>query len=200
MEMKNKMKVEKQEDQECMLATIAALADRSLAEVRALACGYARVKTWNATLRGPKYWKTVRYLVRTLKVTGVPTEREWGAQRSSRMLAVLTASTPALVLPPTGRGSVTFKTRKGVSHICAFEDGRLYNSGNGPPDRPYTIKEFCNTFFQYMVCGIFLDDPVTRLREQRRKWGKAYRDRKRRVPKQGDGGAAARRWVAAQRS
>ncbi|KKM24417.1 hypothetical protein LCGC14_1605280, partial [marine sediment metagenome] len=65
MEMKNRMQVEAQGNNECMLATIAALADRSLAEVRALACGYARVKTWNATLRSPKYWKTVRYLVRT---------------------------------------------------------------------------------------------------------------------------------------
>lgn len=118
------MKVERQRDEECMLVTIAALSGKPLADIRRMACKHARVNKWVDVLATNRYWTTVNYVVRQLRVRGIP-----------RILAYAPRAPQTL---PSGRGSIAVMAC-GVSHIMPFENGLLYDTDG---NEPLTLKEY----------------------------------------------------------
>lgn len=131
------MVVERQGTGECALSTMAALAGRSLAEVRAVAqqeaarCGRAF------------YWN--RVLVRVA--------REVGGEHLAALLGIRAgyeATTTSAVkrlssrirrLPATGRGVARFRFRGArIGHVCPWQDGLIYDPE--APEAPKTLAEW----------------------------------------------------------
>lgn len=143
------MKVEKQGFNECILATIAALTETPLREVRNKACMLAGVETddWNSVVHkthkfwdvsesvamffgGPNMWAMVGPMGRTI-VPGSTVKRidPYGMRK----------------LPDKGRGTITVKsTRRGtaISHIMPWKDGMIYDPEN--PKTPMTFRQYHN--------------------------------------------------------
>lgn len=143
------MKVERQGHNECILATIAALTETPLREVRNKACVLAGVETddWNSVVTGrfrskfwdvsesvsmffggPNMWAMVGPMGRTI-VPGSTVKRidPYGMRK----------------LPDKGRGTITVKsTRRGtaISHIMPWKDGMIYDPEN--PKTPMTFRQY----------------------------------------------------------
>ena len=140
------MRVENQGKSECMLATIAALSDRPLAEVRDYACKLGRVRKWSsmfptsARVRAskPTFWRVVPAVAHLFG--GAPLARLIdGRGNPSGSMG------PVRKLPAEGRGVVrlSFKQygNRRPGHIVPWENGRIYD----PADSPivgYTLAEY----------------------------------------------------------
>lgn len=134
------MNVEQQGPNECMLATIAALAGAALDDVReegnrqAAAYGY---ESWNgmyaATFHGPTYWQEVvaRVCARfdSTSATGWLVSRPvaWPAMSASIPegdTTIHSLSSRLRSLPATGRGAVRVRYGQRL-HIMPYENGML---------------------------------------------------------------------------
>ena len=112
------MKIERQRMGECMLSVLAALANKSLAEIREVAFKHAKTHDWFEILYEDKLlWPATRHIVRRYKITGMPVK-----------LPSLTTITGSR-LNFKGRGSVTIKVKDwGSMHIMYFENNIIYDS------------------------------------------------------------------------
>ena len=119
-----------QQDSECMLVTIAALADVPLSVIRQQACEFAKVPNWSAVPNTPMYWPTIKKLCVDFNLTGIPTKKEWYKK-------VLPRRRPRQI--PSGKGSIGFRYRGGA-HISPFEDGFLYETVY--PNQAYTLEQY----------------------------------------------------------
>ena len=125
------LNVERQGPSECMLATIAALQGRPLAQVRAEACRAARVDKWDDLIYPPRtetYWQAIERVAGPdlypivhcrYAATTVPTAGEWA-------------------IPNSGRGVIVV-TFRDTSHIMPWENGLIYD----PMDpHPVTLQDW----------------------------------------------------------
>mgnify|MGYP001606345022 CR=1 FL=1 len=152
------MRVEKQGEFECMLATIAALADTSLSDVRTRACQLAGIDQWRQIEGTARYWSAVDKLISEYKVLGVPTGQEYPRRYSPP------SSDTNWKLPAVGKGSVAFQyTNTPTTHICPFEDGLVYDPSY--PSHPRTLaKALLHLGKHWRVIGIWVaEDSVTEL-------------------------------------
>ena len=122
--------IETPQDDECMLATIAVLADVPLSVIRQRACEFAKVPNWSAIPNTFMYWLTVNKLCIDFNLTGIPTIEEWRKKVSLRRQ-------PRQI--PSGKGSIGFCDARGA-HICPFEDGLIYDPND--PSHPRTLKQY----------------------------------------------------------
>ncbi len=143
------MKVERQGHNECVLATIAALTETPLWEVRRKACMFAEIalddwasmmydakKFWDVTERvamfygGPNMWAMVGPAGRYVPGSSVSEMYLHGMRK----------------LPDKGRGTITFRSkRRGknkVSHIMPWKDGLIYDPET--PKTPMTFRQYRN--------------------------------------------------------
>ena len=119
------MRVERQGPDECMLATLAALADTTLAHVRAL----SGVPSWADDVIG---WPG-RYQDAT--------DRLCVALRLPQIVLSGPTGSVAPFLPRTGRGYVHVGRVTGWGHIMPWEDGRLCDPED-PLGRWRTLAEW----------------------------------------------------------
>ena len=135
------MRVEKQGYFECMLAVIAALGDKPLAEIRGAGCIKANVSHWSELAgqgKTPIYWETIRYLTRRYKVSGVPT-------KSMRCNAM-----PGNIKPLDGRGSIVIRAPSNrETHIMPFENDLIYDPGN--PSKPFPLSDLENRYPNWTI-------------------------------------------------
>lgn len=128
------MRVERQGRGECVLATIAALAEVSLQEVREVACAAMGVSEWSEIVtpaRVDRFIKGVRAAVRHFQVRGIPSTHYLVAGDQPRIKQTL---------PKKGRGSIIVQSGGHGSHIAPFEDGLVYNPTE--PDYPQTLEAY----------------------------------------------------------
>lgn len=147
------MTVERQGDSECMLATIAAVSMRPLAEVRAIACKHAGVRKWSRA-SGHKFWDAVDYTARQIGGDALAALVAPGRDKSL-------AGASNVELPAVGRGIVRFgmkrkpgeRTEK-AGHICAWQDGMLYDSAGDNPARPWPLPVYLLQYPHFYLKGI----------------------------------------------
>lgn len=123
------MRTQKQRSRECMLATIATLAGISLSEISERARRLQGGKGFNVpgeTANNKDYWGTVKRLVQELGLEGlVPYSRKEYLKR-------LSADAWELSPPRRGEwGSMVYESGFLCSHIVAFRNGYVYDSGVG---------------------------------------------------------------------
>ena len=113
------MKVEQQGEYECMLAAIAALSSRPLAEVREVACIKAGVKAWSEiALIEDTVLPVLLYLMRRFKVRGLSKVSVWKMEPPKDPRRAVSK----------GQGSMTILEPRGeFAHVLLFEDGLLYD-------------------------------------------------------------------------
>lgn len=126
------MKVELQGPNECMLATIAALADVPLATVRARALRLTGGASWYvvASYYPRLYWAAARWLA-----------EEYGVVAAVALKPLVAGAHPPRRWRrlPAGRGSIIFRFGKRY-HICPFADGLIYDPMT--PETPQTLAEY----------------------------------------------------------
>lgn len=138
------VRVEKQGKNECMLATMAALADVPLARVRKRACALAGVRQWRPYSMD-RFWGVVAMVADELGIMGmVPTTVifQWELSRP--------CGRPTL----RGKGSILVVFPSNESHIMPYEDGLIYNPNS--PTESITLKEYLarnKTIVSYKVFG-----------------------------------------------
>ena len=141
------MKVEPQGPNECMLATIAALANVPLAEVRERALKYAKATCWADVVYTKQYWKTVHALRRAYKAP-VPTRATFYRWHNSATVCGADVSL-------SGRGSVVVKADAYTRyHIMPFEDGHVYDTST-PNPRPETIDAAVSRSSYLYIVGVW---------------------------------------------
>lgn len=132
--------VERQGESECMLATIAALTGRTLAEIRSVACYRAGVRKWSSMTRGPKryqYWATVRQMASEYSADLVAAVAEHGYPVAERGV------TESAHVPAVGRGTVkTQRMDRRVAHIMPFENGLIHDPTEADPNKGMTESEW----------------------------------------------------------
>ena len=121
------MKLQRQGFNECQLATIAMLADKSLDEVRDVTCKMLGTSIWLPLSLSPAaFWLCVEALCLYYGLTKI----------HPRINQMITGSTlPNLV----GKGQITIEFHSKESHAMAYEDGLIYDP-NG--DKPVTWEEW----------------------------------------------------------
>lgn len=125
-----RIRAERQQGPECALATVAALIEKPLAEVRERACQLAGVSSWDQVAYGkenaPRFWDTMMQL-----------GREYGIERTIRNMASSGFAIPPAVanwrIPRKGRGTVNIKGEDG-SHVMAYGNGLVHDSNSDYPD------------------------------------------------------------------
>jgi len=135
------LSVEKQGHDECMLSTIAALAEMPLGYVRGIALAGSGACTWGAHMPFGTYYKGVSFACHVLDPSGKlnalvdytklhPTASEPAVTRLSRKVRKL---------PANGRGTVTL--RRGLrAHIAPWADGLIYDPNL--PTAPVDLTTF----------------------------------------------------------
>ena len=145
------MKVEKQGSDECVLATIAALADRPLAEIRQLACKVAGVKVWAHAVQTPSYWRAIKYLCNRFggNLKYHFTSYKYGDPPPGASVEVL--SNDIIDLPEKGKGTVIIWRTKGkrISHIMPWSNGKVCDPAN--PSNWYSLREIKAIFKNWKV-------------------------------------------------
>lgn len=130
------MRHQRQGEKECLLTTIAMLADCPLDRARRIAAIYAGSKQWNAT-----NWPTTNYLCAVLKVRLPTTEIHEGCRAA--IGGIGNRSTfPAKL--PEGRGTILLWYAEAVpphGHIVAYEDGIVYDPSEGNPMAYHVWRE-----------------------------------------------------------
>lgn len=127
------MKVEHQGHNECMLATLAALAEVPLSEVRELACTVAEKKTWAEFCAAvisqgdvAVYWQVVNYLIRyynlPLNLVNLESNNIYMGEGDFDRV------------PATGRGTILVALGGGSYHIMPWENGKVYDPNKAPYD------------------------------------------------------------------
>lgn len=139
------MRVEQQGRNECMLATIAALSDRPLAEVRSYACGLGGVRVWSRifntrarTRTGkPTFWAVINKTA--THFGGDPLMKTVYGLGISGLVGAVHRD-----LPATGRGVVRLKRKsgRGSGHIIPFENGLVYEPASAHPEVGVTLREY----------------------------------------------------------
>jgi hypothetical protein len=154
------MRVESQGNSECMLATIAALADRSLAEVREYACDLAGVRKWSRvcntiarTRAGkPTFWSVVPKVAQHFGGDGLLALVDMRWESMSASAGGVTTS--KLALPAIGRGTVrvVYRERAGRSgHIMPWADGLIYDPASIDPSVGVTLEKYLEFHPYYRV-------------------------------------------------
>jgi hypothetical protein len=122
------MKVERQGIEECMLATVAALAGESLLTIRTEACSAAGVTRWADTFKpgqSGRYWDGItavvdKYHLRPL-ITLWETDKPGAGKRFDGRW----------VLPAKGKGAINLKwqeaSHRWCYHIAPWENGLIYD-------------------------------------------------------------------------
>lgn len=142
------MKVERQRDHECLLATMAALSGARLEDVRATACRLAGVENW-VEIRGnlAVFWDVAEQVAMALG--GANLWSMVGPGHTVRGMVPGATVTRLNIrnmrrLPAKGRGTVSFRRRqrggKVTSHIMPWKDGIIYDPEN--PDTPRTLTQY----------------------------------------------------------
>lgn len=141
------MKVEKQGHNECVLATIAALTEAPLQDVRNTACKLAGVAPddWSSLLGDVnKFWEAVEDV--SMRFGGV---NMWAMVGPMGRTMVLGSTVKRLdvhgmrKLPDKGRGTITVKsTKRGtkISHVMPWKNGIIYDPEN--PETPMTFRQY----------------------------------------------------------
>lgn len=135
------MWVEQQGYFECMLATIAALANVSLTEVRETACTRAKVDCWEKVCYSYiLFWDTIRYLKRYYHVSGVP-----GTNRYNTI--------PGNAQTLVGKGSISIRPINFLNtHIMPFENGLIYDPNQSRS--PFPLEDLEKRYPKWEVVKI----------------------------------------------
>jgi hypothetical protein len=142
------MKVERQGENECMLATLAALSGQPLAIVRRLALGHAGADCWARMLRErDRYWTAVDATAADLRmerfldaVKAALREAQSDREARSDALAVLAGNAPPS-LPAVGRGAVLAVSPR-TGHIMPWQDGLVFDPESEDPSVGITLPEY----------------------------------------------------------
>jgi hypothetical protein len=156
------MKVERQGPEECMLSTVAALAGKSLVEIRKEACQAAGVTRWVDSLAPGqtfRYWDGVDHLLSHYGLKGlIP---RW----HSDLHPPSTTSLLRPSLPKCGRGSIMVELggRRPLNHIAPWENGRVYDPNDPKVGR--TLPEYLKFLASWdnqdvNILSITCDKPV----------------------------------------
>ena len=170
------MLVEKQGVDECMLATIAALAGRTLDETRRIACKAARVRKWHSLFNHGNRHDLYRAGVlavcreydpsgRLLRLVGrKPSGWSYSAvSMPADENGVKVVMRGSMELPLGYHGSITIG-RPGVSHICPWRDGKVYDPNH--PETPTSLNAilshycFSLMFLTMTPNGVNVEDEV----------------------------------------
>ena len=122
------IKHQKQDYNECQLATFAMLTDKTIEEVRILALRIVNKRTWHeftACVPNQKYWSLIKLICDRL---GMPYFMPYSTIPSSN-------KSPNL----SGKGQITIKWTIDTAHAMAFEDGLVYDPNS---DGPVTWEEW----------------------------------------------------------
>jgi hypothetical protein len=140
--------VERQGRHECMLATIAALSGRTLAEIREQACYRARVRKWESMTRGKnayRFWSFVTAFAAEYNPDLATAVADAGLEVVNQgvMDAFKREVQDAKHIPATGRGAVKVCGRRwGQAHIMPFENGLIHDSCATDPSKGQTEQEW----------------------------------------------------------
>lgn len=155
------MKVELQGDGECMLATIAALSNRPLAEVRKVACRAAGIEKWREVITPcwTPYWAAVTFVAEyfggktLLNLVG-----DWKGVSPPGSVRCLPKSISKL--PKHGKGAVVMDMgqEEDTTHIMPWENGRIYDPET--PKSSYTIRQWLQRYPYAKVARITFMDEV----------------------------------------
>lgn len=162
------MRVEQQGHSECMLSTIAALAHRPLAEVRAIACRKAGVRVWRGVFRkraGVRHVLFARSIIATCQeldgtgrlaamVNRVPATVAHG---TGIVVHTSRATLPERTLPSKGIGTVVIRSPRGRAHIAPWQDGIVYDPNK--PDEPCTLVDFAARYRMFVVSVTVTQEP-----------------------------------------
>lgn len=147
------MRGEMQGTDECILATIADVANRPLVDVRAMALALAPgYSAWADVVRdsqskklGSIFWEPVRVLSNTLDASG----RLWEAiatasySRRPNFPSSIFFTARKKYLPVRGRGViVSLNTRARAAHIAPWHDGMVYDSSSNLAGKALTLEQY----------------------------------------------------------
>lgn len=129
-----KIRVERQGESECMLASIAAITGKPLADIRARACEIAKVDEWkDAFDTAGLFWSSIESLGRELGI--------------GYMMEATSARTGGIGqskgIPKKGRGIIIITRGKG-GHAMPFQAGLIYD-----PNYPKTGQNLDATLENY---------------------------------------------------
>lgn len=130
--------IEKQGDDECMLAVIAALAKKPLSLIRKQALELAQKESWGHVLFDRNlYWNVIDALVDNHDLYGlIPSKRDCTYR-------VPYAKAKVTSLPEKGVGSVLLINRNtGLPHVAYLKDGHIYDPQNNIPNLALSLDQF----------------------------------------------------------
>jgi len=126
------VKVDKQGKFDCVLATIAAIADKSLVDVTEVALKIFEVDTWEDTFvfSGIGWWQNIYKIAIHFNITCIP-------KAGHENIRVLSSGNVLL----HGRGAITINSIGILQHTMPFEDGVIYDPLY--PNNPIPIEKLC---------------------------------------------------------
>jgi len=133
------MRIELQGPSECALATLAALTDTPLSDVRAVALFHANAftpddttyLTWEAFHAHPNgmFWRVLGRAVEHFG--GAEMRRLWTDNMIAYGTDAYVLPTPTHSIPAMGRGTITIhRNDRQVGHIMPWENGRVYDTAH----------------------------------------------------------------------
>ena len=155
------MKLQKQEGPECILATIAMLADKPIELIRRRACGKLGIPAWTDHERrvpnSKLYWKAVNYLIRFYDLQAMV---YIGGEGDNVMATseIRARTHQAMLDKPIdfqGKGQIIFHHYSFLGndigcHSVAMENGLVYD---GNMDNPIPLKEYWGLMWNHYSPG-----------------------------------------------